>query len=328
MSETPPFVSGRIRWSGLVDAGLFVGLAASWLGLFGSWHWLLDLFSHFRWQGTVVCVVALVWSAWRKRRWVLGTALLTLFLNLGLIFSSERSTAAGNPAPGFHCKLISFNVLTSNQNRAGVLTWLQQADADLIFLMEVDREWATALQPLLTTHPHHLIQTRSDNFGLALYSRLPIENTRFLDREALQLVSASDLDLCMDSVEARFKFKDREWTFIGTHPVPPMGGEYAAARDQQLQALSKHISQVGTPVLIVGDLNASPWSHGFRQLTGGSALHPAPGNWKPTWRAGSLFGIPIDHALCSPPLFFESRSIGPDLGSDHRPQVIEMGWNQ
>lgn len=258
----------------------------------------------------------------------MGASLLTLGLNVGWWASSDRSAPSGKPIPDFQVKVVSFNVLTSNPNHAGVLQWLQQSDADIIFLMEVDRIWAKALQPLLTTHPHHLIQPRSDNFGIALYSRLPAESMRILDSALLPLEHASESGLCTASIEARFKSSSREWIFVGTHPVPPMGADYAAARDQQLRALSQHIAHTGLPCLLAGDLNTSPWSHSFRQLSAGGSLHAAPGAWKPTWRVGSLFAIPIDHALCSSPLLIKSRMIGIDLGSDHRPQVIELGWAQ
>ena len=326
MSLPPPFVSSRVRVAGLLEVGLLLGLAGSWLGLLGGWHWMLDLGSHFRWQYVVACLLALAWAGWRKRRWLLAAALVSLGLNLWLMVRPEWQAPPGQPVPGFHVRVISFNVLTSNRNHAGVLQWLQAADADVIFLMEVDRGWAKALQPLLRTHPHHLILPKSDNFGLALFSRLPLAGLRKLGSDVLGAGPHSDSDLCMDSVEARLKLGGRELLILGTHPVPPMGREYAAARDRQLLALSQHTAQAGLPVLVVGDLNATPWSHGFRQLAVKAPLLPAPGAWKPTWRAGSLFAIPIDHALCTPPLLFQSRNIGPDLGSDHRPQVMELGW--
>ena len=326
MSTPPPFVSPHVRVAGLLEVGLLLGLAGSWLGLLGGWHWMLDLCSHFRWQYGVACLVAIAWAGWRKRRWLLAAALVTLGLNLWLMARPEWQVPPGKPVPGFHVRVISFNVLTSNHNHAGVLQWLEAADADVVFLMEVDRVWAKALQPLLRTHPHHLILPKSDNFGLALFSRLPLGSLRKLDSDALKIGHHSEPDLCMDSVEARLKIGGRELMILGTHPVPPMGHEYAAARDRQLQALSHHIAQAGIPVLVAGDLNATPWSHGFRQLTAKVPLLPAPGAWKPTWRTGSLFAIPIDHALCTPPLLFKSRTIGPDLGSDHRPQVMDLGW--
>lgn len=326
MSTPPSFVSSRVRVAGLMEVGLLLGLTGSWLGLLGGWHWMLDLCSHFRWQYVVASLLAVAWAGWRKRRGLLAAAVVTLGLNLWLMARPEWPAPSGKTVPGFHVRVISFNVLTSNRQHAAVLQWLQAAEADIIFLMEVDRVWAKALQPLLRTHPHHLILPKSDNFGLALFSRLPLAGLRKLDSDVLGTRLDSDPDLGMDSVEARLKIGGRELMIVGTHPVPPMGKEYAAARDRQLQGLSLHMAQAGLPVLVVGDLNATPWSHGFRQLAAGAPLLPAPGAWKPTWRTGSLFAIPIDHALCTPPLLFKSRIIGPDLGSDHRPQVMDLGW--
>ncbi len=325
MPTSHGFISRHVRWEGLLEAGLWVGLAGSWLGLLGRWHWLLDLCSHFRWQGIVVCLVAMAWAGWRRRRWVLRAALLTLGLNGWLLARAAGPAAPGRPASGFAVKVVSFNVLTTNQNHAAVLQWLQQSDADLIFLMEVDSVWAKALQPLITSHPHHLIQPASDNFGLALYSRLPPARLKILEPRAPGLKQETNLALT-DSVEARFETAGRPWMFVGTHPVPPMGKEYSASRDRQLQALSRYLETAGLPALLTGDLNATPWSHGFRQLTAGTRLQAAPGLWNPTWRARSLFGIPIDLSLASPPLYVESRLIGPDLGSDHRPQTMWLRW--
>jgi endonuclease/exonuclease/phosphatase (EEP) superfamily protein YafD len=324
-SASPSFVSRHVRWEGLLEAGLWIGLAGSWLGLLGHWHWLLDLCSHFRWQGIVVCFAAMIWAGWRRRRWVLQAALLTLGLNSWLLVRAGGPVPGGNARADFNVRVVSFNVLTTNQNHADVLRWLQQSDADLIFLMEVDHLWAKALQPLLTTHPHHLIQPASDNFGLALYSRLPPARLKILEPGELGLTADTNLALT-DSVEACFVTAGRSWMFVGTHPVPPMGKEYAESRDRQLQALSRYLESAGLPALVTGDLNATPWSHGFRRLTSGTRLQAAPGSWIPTWRAGSLFGIPIDLSLTSPPLHVESRHIGPDLGSDHRPQTILLHW--
>ena len=78
-------------------------------------------------------------------------------------------------------------------------------------------------------------------------------------------------------------------------------------------------------MLLAGDLNATPWSQALRPLTaaGFSSLHPA---WPPTWRAGSIFALPIDHAFVTAPLRVQRRRTGPNLGSDHRPLELEVGW--
>ncbi len=84
------------------------------------------------------------------------------------------------------------------------------------------------------------------------------------------------------------------------------------------------------PVLVVGDLNATPWSHGLQLLRDGTTLDnrsPDP-SWTPTWNVAIAFAIPIDHALVTPPLVVARRQIGPDVGSDHRPQLLDIGWQE
>jgi endonuclease/exonuclease/phosphatase (EEP) superfamily protein YafD len=323
-APAPGFVSGRVRWQGLVDAFMVLGLAAPWLGLLGKWHWLLDLCTHFRWQALVVCAVALGWAVAKRRRVVLGVALLSLALNGWLFFKIAAAPSSGNVRPDFMVRIVSLNVLTSNPDHAAVLTFLQQADADILFLMEVDQRWAQALQPLLLTHPHHLIKPLQDNFGLALFSRLPLEELRLLSAEELAPGDANEL--IQDSIQIRLKTANREWGFLGVHPLPPMGRDYSAARDLQLQALGRHIAASPHPMLIAGDLNATPWSHGYHLLISGTKLASDASARKPTWRVGTLFAIPIDHTLCTPPLRVQSRSIGPDVGSDHRAQTTEVRW--
>jgi endonuclease/exonuclease/phosphatase (EEP) superfamily protein YafD len=48
----------------------------------------------------------------------------------------------------------------------------------------------------------------------------------------------------------------------------------------------------------------------------------------PTWMVDTLIGIPIDHALAQKPLNILLRTLGPEVGSDHRPILIEVGWVQ
>jgi len=35
-------------------------------------------------------------------------------------------------------------------------------------------------------------------------------------------------------------------------------------------------------------------------------------------------GLPVDHCLVSPSVALVSRTVGPDVGSDHRPLLVEF----
>ncbi len=222
-------------------------------------------------------------------------------------------------AQDFALRAVSLNVLTSNQNAQAVRDYLVGSDADVIFLMEVDQSWATALEPLHAKYPYRIVQPRNDNFGVALLSRVPWRRG-----EVVHIGPAG-----LPSVEIGMTWRGRDFTLIGTHTLPPMGAAWAALRDRHLAALAEHAGQVREPVLVVGDLNATPWSTGMRMVTAASlGYRSRMAPWIPTWRARSIFAIPIDQALCSEPLVIAGRAVGPDVGSDHRPLLLTVGWAQ
>lgn len=300
------------------QASALVLLIPSWLGLLGSWHWLLDLLAHFRWQYLLASLLVVIWATWQKLRAVAALAALTLALNATLIGGlALHSGATGEPDGEFSLRVLSFNVLTSNARTAAVVDHLMASDADVVFLMEIDQQWMTALRPLAAKYPYRVALPRADNFGVALFSRIPWSSEDILMLGAAQL----------PSIQVRLRHQGRELVLVGTHPLPPVGRVAAAWRDEQLELLATHVSGQSAPVLLVGDLNATPWSAGMRRLTAGNLdfRSPVPA-WTPTWRARSLVAIPIDHALATAPLIISSRAVGPDLGSDHRPLQVVATW--
>jgi endonuclease/exonuclease/phosphatase (EEP) superfamily protein YafD len=308
----------RLPWKKSIGILVALAMAPSWVGLAGGWYWFFDLFANFRWQYLMVSVVAVAWAAWARQRRVLVLAALTLLLNALLIgrLAWQPAVSASALAEDFALHVVSLNVHTSNPDKQAVLDYLLASDADVVFLMEVDQSWITALAPLQASYPHQLHQPRDDNFGVALLSRKPWEHAEVIDLG----------DSGRPSVEMHFTHRGRELVLFGTHPVPPMGREWARLRDGQLTALAARVAQTAAPVLVVGDFNATPWSVGWRRATSGnldSRSLAAP--WRPTWEADSIFAVPIDHALCTAPLVITRRSVGPDVGSDHRPLEISVG---
>lgn len=304
----------------LIRALALVALVPSWLGLLGGWHWLLDLCAHFRWQYLVASVFVVVWATWQKWRKVSAFAVLTLLLNAFLVGRvAWHSPPADSVAKDFSLRVLSLNVYTANQNTQAVLEHLMSSDADVVFLMEVGQKWAVALESLAAKYPYRIAEPRPDNFGLALFSRIPWE-----EQELLWFGGAR-----VPSVQIRLKHQGRELVIIGTHPVPPIGAQYSGWRDQQLELLSRHVVQASLPVLVVGDLNSTPWSAGMRFATSGNLdFRSVDPPWVPTWRARSVFAIPIDHALATAPLVISHRVVGPDVGSDHRSLAVSVGWGK
>lgn len=88
------------------------------------------------------------------------------------------------------------------------------------------------------------------------------------------------------------------------------------------------LRQTGSPILAVGDLNATPINANFHIFSKYSGLEPLTDGWrtKGTW-PGSLspwLALPIDHIFASDVFSVVHQEIGPDFGSDHRPIYMEM----
>jgi endonuclease/exonuclease/phosphatase (EEP) superfamily protein YafD len=299
-----------------------VPIICSWMGLFGGWHWFLDLFSHFRWQYLLASVFAVAWAAWRRQQKVLWLAVITLLLNAVLIGQLALHPGMSREAVSddFKLRVLSLNVLTSNTRTQAVLDQVLASDADVVFLMEVNHGWMSALTGLKGKYPHVLAFPREDNFGVALFSRIP-----WTHHDVPWLGQAD-----VPTLEVHFSHQGHEFALIGTHPLPPVGSNYAGLRNEQLQLLADHVAKLRGAVLVVGDLNSTPWSDGMRIVTRNSGLgfRSISPPWTPTWRVGTPLAIPIDHALCTAPLVIVERSIGSDAGSDHRSLNITVGWEK
>ncbi len=312
-STGPPPTAVKPRRRSILDFGPPGLLAATLAGSCGEWHWFLDLASHFRWY---YFVLAVVWPAgifrrkWRASQCCLG---VTLLWNGGLLMpyylpvsQPPVSTTATTVS------IISLNVYTANPNKAAVVKYLRDRQPDLIIVMEVDVNWAFALQELNDLYPHRLVQPRPDNFGIGLLSKWPLTEPRIFE--------FADTDL--PNVVTRIEREGKEFLVVATHPLPPIGAANTRERNAQLGEVADFVMRSTLPCIVAGDFNATPWSFAFRDFAARSGLRDSAlglgvqGSWNAkTW----LIRIPIDHVFVPPNTTVIRRVIGPDVGSDHFP---------
>ncbi len=302
---------------GLLAAATWLGLATLALAAVGErWLWFLELPLHFVVQyGAFFIVATAVLAVTRRRLAAIAATLGAVICLVMVVPLFLRDVPAATTAD---LRVVFFNVYSGNDELPRALAWLQTQDADIVVLAEVTDAVMTAMAPLRTSHPHVLAEPRPDNFGIALFSRLPLVDRRIVHHAGAEVPSAQvSVRVGADIVRV-----------IGTHPVPPVGAEYAAWRDQQLTELAADIAASPRPTLVVGDLNCTTYVRAFRRFVAASGLHDSRDGvglcWSwPTWCPP--LGITIDHALVGGSLGVAERTTGPDLGSDHRPIVIAVG---
>jgi endonuclease/exonuclease/phosphatase (EEP) superfamily protein YafD len=300
---------------GVIAAGTAV---LSLVGFLGRWWWMFDLASHFRVQYfLLLLLLAVIFGLGRQPRAALGAAsfsLLNLILVAALYFPTSIDTTHGHGS----YRLLFANVLQANSNHADILNLIHSSDPDFIVLVETNQAWLQALQDLQENYPYKMSAVREDNYGLSVFSRFPFEQA-----EMRNFGEAG-----VPSIVVRLNLNHRWVTLIGTHPPPPKGPNRSGFRNVQLMHLADFAAaQTQDHVLLCGDLNLTPWSPHFKQVLqrGGLTDSQAGFGLQPSWPVDwPLFRVPIDHCLVSPDVHIRSRALGPAVGSDHFPLIVDF----
>ena len=300
----------RLRFSRL-PALVFVGLVLfSGLAFMGMVLNATSLFTHFHFY------LALSWGLWllafaslpRLRRcfWVpklifqVGTVML--LAHSGAVGSLWIGAAQADLASPNHLDIVWFN---SHHQLAGI-TDLEKLLApnlpDIIAIAEVGPEVELDLPGF------NYIWRSSQNSGMLIASRFPLENQRILASSA----GARD-QLLVDVIVERRRFK-----LMAVHLRKP----YERGQIDELKAIAATVVKL-SDVIVVGDFNTTPWSAQFRNLCRDAELQHAGAGFGllnsfglSRWR---LFPIPIDHMLMKGAIGIESIAVLPWLNSDHHP---------
>ncbi|MEM9365963.1 MAG: endonuclease/exonuclease/phosphatase family protein [Planctomycetota bacterium] len=306
-------------FANLLQVAVVLSIASVVLGAFGRWHFLPDLLCHFRFQATATLIVAgtMLWLL-KRTRW----SIASLFFGGILLFSlADYIVPATNSGPADY-RLLTMNVLTSNPEKQRVTDYIVAEDPDFILLQEINESWVTHLDERLGgTWPYSKTIPRDDNFGIGIYSKLPwsqIDVVQYANEITTPTISSS-FDLP----------GGKKLRVVVTHPVPPIGGDYWRSRNEHFVAIASDVvSGISERTIVAGDLNCTPWSWHFRELVRRSRLRNSAKGFGPSisWSPTSLtvFGLPIDHVLVGEAITIRDRVVGPHLGSDHRPIIVDF----
>lgn len=295
-------------WMATVPAAL--GL----LAFFGSLVWFLDLAANFRPQlAAITLLLGLVALAGQR-----GVAVLVLAAGVvnavvvvpHLLFGGPGITGADR------IEVMVFNVGVSNPNREEVVGFIASEDPDVVFLFESSFEWEAAI--------------RSADLPLRLVTIVPrgrVAGVTVLARPSL-LPGVVEVRLGGEAAALAVNLDGERIEILGLHPPSPTDATRSGRRDRMLAGAGDWVAGRDREVVVVGDLNATTWSHAFVTLRerGGLIDTLAGSGLQPTWPDGwGPLSIPIDHVLHTAGLGSEDRHTGPAFGSAHRPVLVAIG---
>ncbi len=308
--------SHRVANLARIVLGVLTG--ATVLGFAGGLWWFFDLFCHFRVQYVVAAaLLALTFLLTRRIRWALGAVALAA-LNLVPIVPLFLGPTEVAPHPAQRpLRVLSFNIFGFNRDYDRMLACVQREQPDVLVLLEVTPDWMSAVRRLSTSYPYQWINAGNDVTGIAMMSRVEPRH-------------AETVDLGNHGVPSyllTFQHANAEVAVLGTHLNWPVSRRAAHIRNTQLAALARLARNYPRPLVVIGDLNTTPFSAHFRRTLRDGGLRPCvPGaGLTPTWP--TYFPpllIQIDHCVASAQVRAWNFQVGDHLGSDHYPISVEV----
>ena len=261
--------------------------------------------------------VVLAVASLSRSRPLLAVALAVVVAHLSWVTAdlgaSRTAARADDRAP---LRLLTSNLFMDNEQLDAMAAAVLAADADVLFLQEVQAHHVAALEDagVSERYPYAIVQPRPDQFGAAIYSQLPLDEVSVIAVGGSRLVEA---DVTVDGRAVRL---------LNVHTKAPVTRSGLRQWTAQLTAIDDAIEAAqadGHPVIVAGDFNATRHHRPFRALIDPAMreAHQAAGRglartWPTTWPAVPRL-MRLDHVLVSHDIAVRSVTEERVPGSDH-----------
>lgn len=297
--------------AGIIAAGLALG---SLLGYLEGVYWFFGLFVHFRHVyllGALVGLPLLIWGRMWKSAVVLAAVSI---LNTGYVAPWYIGTPDARCDSGESVRVVVANLLTSNRDYEAIRGFIDRTDPEMLVLLEYASHFERELDGTLDAFDHTLTRRRRDNFGMAVYSEIPWQST-----EVLRPAGGP-----APQFHVVLRHRDTPVHLWAVHPLPPVKSSYVRQRNALLEHVGRQSGEVDGPVVVAGDLNTTMWSSAYRNLAARGFENARAGRGLlATWPSGFPV-LPIDHVLHTDEVAACGMRVGPAIGSDHRPLVVDL----
>ena len=320
----------------LIKAKNFIfNLAKEWLDLLAmlaaimaviastAGNWLLGEWAlSFTMLWLVICSVYLIFNLKINsiRFWnvFLGYIIFFSITYFSLFIDDSYSHYEGTKKLTF----LSANVNTANTHYSEFIDSVNEVTPDVILVLEVNKRWIDELRVLEKDYSYNKYFPREDNFGIALFSKHPFSNERFIS-----LSTRSGPAIITD-----IQYADKSISLLGLHTLPPTSPLLFRHRNIQIENAVKVLETRQTETkIIMGDLNSTPFSKGIKPIVD-AGYRSGTAGFMPTWpKLYSLALIQIDHIFCK--TTNESIRLSKDIkridikGSDHFGVYAELKLN-
>jgi endonuclease/exonuclease/phosphatase (EEP) superfamily protein YafD len=279
--------------------------------------WRLDLITHFyvaAWIVTLAAVAALAWV--RRYRTAMTFSVLAVVQAVPILrYELPNPAPPSSSAP--RLRLLVANVFKNNRDYEAIAGLIRRERPDVVGLVEVLPHLvagleATAVHREYPYRYYHPVGVQ----GLALWFR---ERPAAIEEPAIFAPKGNPV------YRATIRLGGRDVRLWLAHPPHPIGDGRERA-NPDLEALGLAVGKDRGSRILVGDMNRTEGSPYFADLLRYSGLRDSRLGFgpEPSWPAWSFYRIPIDHAFVSEDLVVVGRRVGPAIGSDHLPLILDV----
>ncbi len=184
--------------------------------------------------------------------------------------------------------VLHFNVKEKNKHIASVAEAALEANATIVSLQELRPESFPIVDSMLRkAYPYSFVSLKYPGYGIALYAQVPFTDT-------LTLVSNN-----FPVLHGTVRIKDTDiHIFAATTSTPTNEKDYKR-QAQEFSFITDQILLIQKPCMLMGDLNAVPWSEHIEKLLQATGLRDSRKDLAGTYPAQSPMQIPIDYIFHS-----------------------------
>ncbi|NWH09315.1 MAG: endonuclease/exonuclease/phosphatase family protein [Alphaproteobacteria bacterium] len=275
---------------------------------------ILDLLAVFALQAALFLLFASLIDGMRGQ-W-LRVAMWVVLSAAGVTLVWPRAQAQTCEEGMTRKRIVFLNLWIRNPDPVKSIEAILRMNADVVALAELSASSKKAEALLLEHYPYATDCNGAPECGLRIFSREPVADltAKMLGDYVSESAGAVDLNWGKEGI-----------TLIASHLTQPWPLRPWGSQGRQMKAMADGMDRLDRVDLWVGDFNAVTWGAIPYRIKENTGLAPVQ-SWG-TW-PGFLMAygrIPIDHVFAKRKLGCIAKEVGPDIGSDHRPIIIDLG---
>lgn len=330
-------------------AGMAGGLVVSGLGLsafVAPDYWFSDNMSFFLRQflgaealGLLAALLGLCvshrWPRGYKTTFVVFAAayLLLAGLTTGRILANASPTI--EPDGHSTIRIASINLEQLYLEDETLTRYLRDIDADILVFQEVGWWWQKKRLARLNRWDDGSLPVHrygGELGDIVVFSKFPIKTAR---THIVEGDPSAPHDAPNEILSLDLSINGQLLQLIAVHPASPRSRQQWDDRQKYFSELvtvtENAIARSKTPTVLIGDWNLSPWSSHFvsflERFDLGTAFEssiPQTTRFFFDYRLRWFLGAIVDHVAISEDLDISEVKLGPDIGSDHVPLVVDI----